>query len=190
MWMLMVVLLVIMGLLYNHLVQARNGVRNAFAQIDVQLQRRYELIPNLVASCKAYMSHEKETLVQLAQARQQGIDATASLRASPEDTQARTQLLQSERHLQTALGRMAMVVENYPELKADASIASLLEELTSTENRVSFARQAFNDAIMDYNNKRETLPAALVASALGFAPIEPLPAPEAEVRQPVRVDFS
>ncbi len=175
---------------YNRLVQARNGVHNAYAQIDVQLQRRYELIPNLVATCKAYMTHERETLVQVTEARQQGQQANASLRQNPTDTAARAALAQAEQTLTAGLSRMAMVLENYPELKADRSVQSLFEELASTENRVSFSRQAFNDAIMSYNNLRESLPAALLAPALGFVAIDPLPAPEAAARQTLRVDFS
>lgn len=192
MW--IVIVLALLALLfwaqYNRLVQARNSVRNAYAQIDVQLQRRYELIPNLVTTCKAYMTHERETLTQVTQARQQGQQANASLRQDPTDTAARAALVQAEQDLSTGLSRMAMLIENYPDLKADRSVQSLFEELASTENRVSFSRQAFNDAIMSYNNLRESLPAVLVAPALGFAAIAPLPEPEAAARQALRVDFS
>ena len=177
-----VVLLVILGLglvfvvwlvgLYNGLVALRNRFKNAFAQIDVQLKRRYDLIPNLVETAKGYLKHERETLEAVIQAR--NIAATAATRAAanPADPSALKQLAGAETGLAGALSRLLVVSEAYPELKANQNMLRLTEELTSTENKIAFARQAFNDAVTTYNTRRETFPTVLFAGAMGFQPAE------------------
>ena len=155
---------------YNRLVQARNGYRNAFAQIDVQLQRRFDLIPNLVATARAYMAHESQTLEAVIAARaaaQGGLDAA---KASPGDPAAMDGLARTQAQLDGALSRLLAVSEAYPELKASQTMMQLNEQLASTENRVGFARQAFNDAVTVYNDQREMFPASLIAGPYGFAP--------------------
>ena len=177
--------------LYNGLVTARNAYRNAFAQIDVQLQRRFELIPNLVETAKGYLTHERETLDAVMQARAAAVSGLSAAKASPGDAGAMAQLDAGERQLEGALGRLMMVAEAYPDLKANQTMAQLSEELTSTENRVAFARQAYNDAVMAYNNKREVFPSSLVAGNFGFAPAAPLalPADQPEMRLAPQVRF-
>lgn len=155
--------------LYNGLVSARNGFRNAYAQIDVQLTRRYELIPNLVEAAKGYFKHERETLEAVIAARNSAATANHNLAANPENGAAMTALVAAEQALGGALGRFYAVAEAYPDLKADASIGRLMEELSSTENRVAFARQAYNDAVMSYNNSREQFPGNLIAARYNFA---------------------
>lgn len=155
--------------LYNGLVSARNGFRNAYAQIDVQLTRRYELIPNLVEAAKGYLKHERETLEAVITARNRAADANHSLAANPENGSAMNALVAAEQSLGGALGRFYAVAEAYPDLKADASISRLMEELASSENRIAFARQAYNDAVMSYNNSREQFPGNLIADRYGFA---------------------
>ena len=155
--------------LYNGLVAARNGFRNAYAQIDVQLTRRYELIPNLVEAAKGYLKHERETLEAVMEARNRAADANHSLAANPENGSAMTALVAAEQSLGGALGRFYAVAEAYPDLKADSTIGRLMEELASSENRVAFARQAYNDAVMSYNNSREQFPGNLIAERYGFA---------------------
>ena len=154
--------------LYNGLVSARNGFRNAYAQIDVQLTRRYELIPNLVEAAKGYLKHERETLEAVITARNRAADANHSLAANPENGSAMNALVAAEQSLGGALGRFYAVAEAYPDLKADASISRLMEELASSENRIAFARQAYNDAVMSYNNSREQFPGNLIADRYGF----------------------
>lgn len=153
---------------YNGLVQARNRYRNAFAQIDVQLQRRFDLIPNLVEAARAYMAHESQTLEAVIAARSAAMGGLAAAKARPGDARAMEQLAQGQGQLDGALGRLMMVSEAYPELKANTTMLQLGEELTSTENRVGFARQAFNDAVTDYNNRREMFPGSLVAGPFNF----------------------
>lgn len=140
---------------YNDLVRLRNQMQNAFAQIDVQLKRRYELIPNLVETAKAYMKHERETLDAVITARNQGLAAMKALAASPNDPTAFKSLLQAEGSIGSLLRSLSVTMESYPELKANTTMSQLMEELTSTENKVSFARQAFNDAVTVYNTSRE-----------------------------------
>jgi LemA protein len=174
---------------FNRLVTHRNRFKNAFAQIDVQLQRRYELIPNLVETAKAYLAHEKETLTNVIAARNQAVSAERAVAAAVEDPQKMAVLAQAEGVLGASLGRLLAVAENYPDLKANETMQQLMEELASTENRVGFARQAFNDAVMEYNIQREKFPNFFVAGAFGFPQASQLQIPNVEARQPVRVGF-
>jgi len=175
----LIVLLVIVVLLigffvggYNRLVTLRNRFKNAFAQIDVQLQRRHDLIPNLVETAKGYIKHERETLEAVIAARNQAVAAQKAAAANPADAAAMRGLAGAEGALTGVLGRLFAVVEAYPNLKADQNMRQLSEELTSTENRVAFARQAFNDAVMSYNTAREVFPTVIVANLFGFAPAQ------------------
>jgi len=154
--------------IYNSLVTLRNKFKNAFAQIDVQLKRRYDLIPNLVETAKGYIKHERETLEAVIKARNQAAGAESKASAHPEDPQAMKNLLASETALGGALGRLLVTVERYPDLKANQTMEKLMEELSSTENKVSFARQAYNDAVMRYNTQREVFPNVILAGPLGF----------------------
>ena len=153
---------------YNGLVTMRNRYKNAYAQIDVQLKRRYDLIPNLVETCKGYIKHERDTLEAVVAARNIAAGAGAKAAADPGDPQAMKGLQQAEGNLGSALGRLMVVVEAYPDLKANQNMLSLQEELTSTENKVSFARQAYNDAVMAYNTGREVFPSNIVAGVFNF----------------------
>ncbi len=154
--------------IYNNLVTLRNRFRNAFAQIDVQLKRRYDLIPNLVETVKGYLKHERETLESVIKARNQAASAEKTAAAHPEDPGAMKELLKKETQLGGAMGRLLVTVERYPNLKADRSISQLMEELTSTENKISFARQAYNDMVMRYNTSREVFPNVLLSGPMGF----------------------
>src|SRR5215207_7388202 len=156
--------------IYNRLVTARNGFKNAFAQIDVQLTRRYDLIPNLVETAKGYMKHERETLEAVIKARNSAMSGLEAAAANPGDAAAMTALSGAEGQLGGALGRLFALAEAYPDLKANQNMMQLSEELTSTENKVAFARQAYNDAVMGYNNRRSTFPAVIVAGMFSFAP--------------------
>ena len=166
------VLAVVVGLvvagIYNTLINLRNQFKNAFAQIDVQLKRRYDLIPNLVETAKAYLKHESQTLEAVIAARNVAYAASQKASANPTDAGAMVGLSSAEGQLTGVLSRLMAVAESYPNLKADANMRQLTEELTSTENKVSFARQSYNDAVMRYNTARETFPNVLVAPALGF----------------------
>ena len=164
--------------MYNALVTARNAFRNAFAQIDVQLQRRFELIPNLVETAKGYLAHERETLEAVIAARGAAMSGLSAAKASPGEPTAMARLESGERQLEGALGRLLAVVEAYPDLKANETMMQLNEELSSTENKVAFARQAYNDAVMAYNNKREVFPSSLVAGNFSFAPAALLTIPD------------
>jgi LemA protein len=178
--------------IYNGLVAARNAFRNAFAQIDVQLQRRFDLIPNLVETAKAYMSHERDTLEAVISARSAAMAGLAAAKGKPGDPAAMAGLAQSQGVLEGALGRLMMVAEAYPDLKANTTMMQLSEELTSTENRVAFARQAYNDSVMAYNNKREMFPSSVVAGMFNFAPASMLEIPadqQAQVRAAPKVEF-
>ncbi len=177
--------------LYNGLVRARNAYRNAFAQIDVQLQRRFDLIPNLVETAKAYLTHERETLEAVIAARGAAQAGLAAAKASPGDPAAMAELSRSQGALDGMLGRLMAVVEAYPDLKANQNMMQLSEELTSTENRVAFARQAYNDSVMAYNNQREVFPSSLVAGNFGFKPaaLLDIPADRAQVREAPKVQF-
>jgi LemA protein len=167
-----VVLLIVFWVVggYNKLVRGRNGYKNAFSQIDVQLQRRFDLIPNLVETAKAYMSHERETLEAVTQARTAAMAGLSAAQAKPGDPAAMAQLAQSQGLLGTALGRFNAVAEAYPDLKASQNMQQLTEELTSTENKVAFSRQAYNDSVLTYNNQRETFPTSVLAGAFHFTP--------------------
>ncbi len=155
---------------YNGLISLRNQVKNAFAQIDVQLKRRYDLIPNLVETVKGYMAHEKGTLEAVISARAAAFTANKAAAADPTNPEAMRSLSAAESNLGGALGRLMVVFENYPELKANQNVMQLQEELTSTENKIGFARQAYNDVVMKYNTQREVFPANLVAGLCGFLP--------------------
>ena len=178
--------------IYNGLVTARNAFRNAFAQIDVQLQRRFDLIPNLVETAKGYIRHERETLEAVIAARSAAMSGLSAAKASPGDPAAMAQLANSQGVLNGALGRLMAVAEAYPDLKANQNMMQLSEELTSTENKVAFARQAFNDSVMAYNNRREVFPSSVVAGMFQFAPAALLEIPAAEqaqVRAAPKVQF-
>ena len=153
---------------YNRLVQLRNRIANAFGQIDVQLKRRYDLVPNLVEVARGYLAHEAATLESVIKARGQAQGAAAAARAAPTSASAIGALAVAEQALGGSLGRLMMVAESYPELKADATMQSLSEELTSTENRLGFARQAYNDQVLDFNDQAAQFPAIVVARLLGF----------------------
>jgi LemA protein len=156
--------------IYNSLVTLRQRYKNAFSQIDVQLKRRYDLIPNLVETAKGYMKHERETLEAVIQARNLAMNASQQAGAAVGQPDAMRSLNQAEGQLSGALARLMVVVERYPELKADKNMAMLQEEITATENKVAFARQAYNDAVTAYNTKRELFPANLFAGLFGFLP--------------------
>jgi LemA protein len=158
--------------IYNGLVTLRNRYKNAYSQIDVQLKRRYDLIPNLVEAVKGYMAHEKGTLNEVIEARNRAMSAGQQASANPGDPNAMQKLNQAEGQLGGALGRMFALSEAYPDLKANTNMLQLQEELTSTENKVSFARQAFNDAVTAYNTKREVFPNVIFAGMFGFFPAE------------------
>lgn len=178
--------------LYNGLIQGRNAYKNAFAQIDVQLNRRYDLIPNLVEVAKIYMAHERETLEAVIRARSTAIAGLGAAKANPGDAAAMAQLAGAENGLGAALGRLMMVSESYPDLKANQNMAQLSEELTSTENKVAFARQAYNDQVMSYNNKREMFPSSIVAGMFNFQPaaLLEITADDAHKREAPKVSFN
>ena len=171
--------------IYNRLVGLRNQNKNAFSQIDVQLTRRYELIPNLVETAKAFMTHERETLEAVIKARNQAHQALGS--AAGGDNMAK--LASADGALSKTLGSFMALAENYPQLKSDSTMKTLMEELASTENKVSFARQFYNDTVMDYNTARETFPASLISGALGFSAATSFEAPNAAAREAVQVKF-
>jgi len=178
--------------IYNGLVTARNAFKNAFAQIDVQLQRRFDLIPNLVETAKGYLSHERETLEAVIAARGAAMAGLSAAKASPGDPAAMAELASTQGMLNGALGRLLAVAEAYPDLKANQNMMQLTEELTSTENKVAFARQAFNDSVMAYNNRREVFPSSIVAGMFNFAPAALLEIPDeqqAQVRAAPKVEF-
>ncbi|TAG34868.1 MAG: LemA family protein [Polaromonas sp.] len=175
---------------YNRLVRLKNTIANAFGQIDVQLKRRYDLIPNLVDVAKKYLQHEQATLEAVIKARNQARAASDVARSRPANALAVTTLAAAEQALGSSLGNLFALAEAYPDLKADQTMRELSEELTSTENKVGFARQAFNDAVLDYNNAQGQFPAVLVARVFGFAPSAMLQATESPAeRQAVRVQF-
>ena len=174
---------------YNALVTLRNHFKNAFSQIDVQLQRRYELIPNLVEAVKAYLGHEKETLTQVIAARNQAASLEKALAQNAGNAEAMAKFAQAEGVLTGALGKLMAVSEAYPDLKANTTIQNLMEELKTTENRVGFARQAFNDAVMVYNIEREKFPNNIVANFTNFQAALPLEIANVEAKEPVRISF-
>jgi LemA protein len=175
--------------MYNNLVNLRNRVRNAFSQIDVQLTRRYDLIPNLVEAVKGYMSHERNTLEAVIQARNAAVSGLKRAAADPTDPEAIKALAAAETTLGGTLGRLFALAEAYPDLKANQNMMQFQEELATTENRVAFSRQAFNDAVMSYNNARENFPSNLVANNFSFKPAEFLDIGEPEKREAPKVSF-
>jgi LemA protein len=176
--------------LYNRLVGARNGFKNAFAQIDVQLTRRYDLIPNLVETAKGYIKHERETLEAVIRARSTAVSGLKAAAADPGNAATMQTLQGADNQLAGALGRLMAVAEAYPDLKANQNMMQLSEELTSTENKVAFARQAYNDAVMSYNNQREMFPGSLIAGMFAFLPAQLLEAAKPEAREAPKVSFS
>lgn len=177
---LVVVLVIIVGIIgwlmviFNGLVRQKNQAKNGFSQIDIQLKRRHELIPNLVNAAKGYLTHEQSTLEQVTQARNQAIQLQQALGSQGEVTDNPNELAklaQSQNQLTQALGRLYAVIESYPELKADTVVTQLMGELTNTENRIAFARQHYNDSVMAYNNSREVFPNNLISNSFGFRPM-------------------
>lgn len=184
-----VVLLLLVISIYNNLVGLRNRFKNAFAQIDVQLKRRYDLIPNLVEVAKGYMKHERETLDAVISARNAAVSAANTAAGNPADGDAMAKLGRAESNLGGALGRLFALAEAYPDLKANQNMMQLSEEMTTTENKVAFARQAFNDAVMAYNTAREVFPAVLFAGMLGFQPAQLLAIENEAERAAPKVSF-
>ncbi len=170
---------------YNRLVQLRNRIANAFGQIDVQLKRRHDLVPNLIEVARGYLQHEAATLQAVIAARGQAQGAATAARAAPTDTRALGALAVAEGALGGSLGRLMVVAEAYPDLKADATMQSLSEELTSTENRIGFARQAFNDQALEFNNEATQFPTLIVARVLGFLPAPMLESTQSEAERAV-----
>jgi LemA protein len=192
-------LLIILGLalliviwvvgMYNGLVGLRNRYKNAFAQIDVQLKRRYDLIPNLVETAKSYMAHEKGTLEAVIQARNQAQSARETVAQNPSSPQAMQGLNQAEAGLTASMTKFMMLQEAYPDLKANQNMMQLTEELTSTENKIAFARQAYNDSVMSYNNKREMFPSSFIASTFNFTEATLFEVKDDSERDVVKVKF-
>jgi LemA protein len=175
---------------YNRLVDLRNRFKNAFAQIDVQLKRRYDLIPNLVETAKGYMKHERETLEAVIKARNSAVTANQAAAANPGNPAAMQGLMSAEGALTGALSKLFALAEAYPDLKANQNMMQLSEELTGTENKIAFSRQAFNDAVMTYNTAAQQFPSNVIAGMFSFTPAELLQATEsAEERKAVRVQF-
>jgi LemA protein len=190
-FLLILVIALIWGIrIYNKLVSGRNGFENAFGQIDVQLTRRYDLIPNLVETAKGYMKHEKETLEAVIEARNQAASATQSVAKAPGDPQAMQQLMGAEAALTGTLGRLFALAEAYPDLKANSNMLSLQDELTSTEDKVSYAREGFNNAVTRYNILRESFPDLIIASMFKFDAAELFVVDAPEQREAPKVSFS
>jgi LemA protein len=175
--------------IYNKLVALRNRYKNAFSQIDVQLKRRYDLIPNLVEVAKGYIKHERETLEAVVQARNLAVNAGQQAAQNPGDPQAMRSLGSAEGQLTGALGRLFALVENYPDLKANQNMLALQEELSSTENKVAFSRQAYNDAVMVYNTARETFPNVIFAGTFNFHEADLFEIEQAAEREAPKVSF-
>jgi LemA protein len=185
-------LMIVMWLvgMYNNMVRLRERFKNAFSQIDVQLKRRYDLIPNLVETVKGYMSHERETLEAVIQARNQAVSANKAAASAPGDAGAMTGLMSAEAALGGAMGKIFALAEAYPDLKANQNMMQLTEELTTTENKISFARQAYNDSVTSYNTAIKMFPASMMAGSFGFndAPLWELE--EEAAREAPKVSFS
>ncbi len=175
--------------MYNGLVRLRNRFKNAYAQIDVQLTRRYDLIPNLVETAKAYMKHEQDTLQKVIEARNQAQKIQTNVARNPTDASTMEELSKAEGFLNRSMGSFLALAEKYPDLKANTTMLSLMEELTSTENKVSFARQAYNDSVMEYNNSREQFPSSVIAGMFNFAPAAQFVVEDQKVREAVKVKF-
>jgi LemA protein len=184
-----VVLIIFVIGLYNGLVQLRNRYKNAFAQIDVQLKRRHDLIPNLVETAKAFMTHERETLEAVIQARNQAESARQQAGANPGDAASMHGLAQAESGLSGVMGRLFALSESYPDLKSNQNMLQLQEELTSTESKVAFARQAYNDSVMHFNNKIEMFPSNLLAGIFGFVTATLFEVSDDKERESVKVSF-
>ncbi len=193
---LVVLLVIAIGLaafvvgIYNKLVTLRNRYKNAYAQIDVQLKRRYDLIPNLVETAKGYMKHEAGTLQAVTEARNIAYAASKNVATNPGDAETMKSLVSAESGLGGALSRLMVVSEQYPDLKANQNMMQLTEELTSTENKISFARQAYNDSVMGYNTDREVFPSNLIAGMFNFLPAELFVVEKAEEKVAPKVSFS
>jgi LemA protein len=188
-----VVILAVVGFaigVFNKLVTMRNRYKNAYAQIDVQLKRRYDLIPNLVETAKGYIKHEHDTLEDVTKARNIAYAASQAAASNPGDAGAIKNLVSAESGLAGTLSRLMMVSEAYPDLKANQNMMQLTEELTSTENKISFARQAYNDSVMVYNNDREVFPSNIIAGAFNFGPAELFVIDKPEEKQAPKVSFS
>jgi LemA protein len=174
---------------YNALVTLRNRYKNAYAQIDVQLKRRYDLIPNLVETAKGYLQHERGTLEAVIAARNAAATANTRAAQNPGEASAMKDLSSAESALSGVMGRLFALAEAYPDLKANTTMMTLMEELTSTENKVSFARQAYNDSVMAYNTKREVFPTNIVAGSFNFAPAELFVIEKPEEKEAPKVAF-
>ena len=185
---LLLVVIFVVGI-YNGLVGLRNRFKNAYAQIDVQLKRRYDLIPNLVETAKGYMKHERETLEAVVNARNQAVSAASAASKDPTAAGAIAELAGADGALTGALGRLMVVMEAYPDLKANENMMQVQEELTSTENRVAFSRQAYNDAVMTYNNKREMFPSNIIAGMFGFKFAQSWELEDEEAKDAPKVSF-
>jgi LemA protein len=194
MWLFIAIIVVAIVLwavaMYNNLITSRNRVRNAFSQIDVQLTRRYDLIPNLIESVKGYMAHERGTLEAVIEARNAASAGLKQAAANPSDPDAIKALSAAESTLGGTLGRLFALAEAYPDLKASENMRQFQEELTSTENKVAFARQAFNDAVLGYNNSCQSFPSSMIANNFGFRPAEYLEIEQPEKRAVPKVSFS
>ena len=175
---------------YNRLVALRNRFKNAYAQIDVQLKRRYDLIPNLVETAKGYIKHERGTLEAVVAARNAASAANVRAAQNPGDAAAMKELSGAETALTSTLGRLFAVAEAYPDLKANTTMMALMEELTSTENKVAFARQAYNDSVMAYNTQRETFPTNMIAGPFNFGPAELFVIEKPEEKEAPKVSFT
>jgi LemA protein len=192
-WVMLAVVVLFIGFIigiYNRLVTSRNGYKNAFAQIDVQLTRRYDLIPNLVETVKGYLAHERNTLEAVIKARNVAVTGLKAAAANPGDPAAVQGLATAENQLSGALGRLFALAEAYPDLKANQNMMQLSEELTSTENKVAFARQAYNDAVLGYNNTREVFPHNIIAGSFGFMPAQMLELESPQKREVPKVSFT
>lgn len=185
-----VILVLMVAGMYNGLVKLRNLLKNAFAQIDVQLKRRYDLIPNLVETAKGYLKHERETLESVTKARNTALSAVEAVSANPSNASAMSDLVGAEALLGGAMGKLMVSVEAYPDLKANSNMISLQEELAATEDKIAISRQAFNQAVTDYNIKRETFPTMIIAGMFGFTPAELFEVAGPEEREVVKVSFN